>query len=384
MSQVIEVIGVSAATRAINVEIDLAARSDAKVLVTGESGVGKEVVAQLIHHRSHRRHTALVTINCAGIPDTLLASELFGHMRGSFTDAHRDKPGLLEQAHRGTIFMDEIGEMSPQMQSLLLRFLENGEIQRVGSDRQAPSVNVRVIAATNRRLAERVAAKEFRGDLFYRLNVINIEIPPLRERRDDVPVLLEHFLRKFSTSYQVAMPRVNEEAATQLANADWPGNVRQLRNVAERLVVRSRTGVITAADLPRELLSVGSAVPAPAGDARKLFSAELMFHRMVREGEDFWTAVRTPFMAHDVTRDDVRTLVREGLELTRGSYKALAQLFNLPESGYKPLLSFLRKSGCHLPFHEFRVRPVPVPQLANTDVHDFRVVTRDSDVRVSA
>src|SRR5438067_6698799 len=169
-------IGAGAAIRTVEAEIEYAARSDAKVLITGESGVGKEVVARLIHHRSRRRHASLVTINCAGIPDTLLASELFGHVRGSFTDAYRDKEGWLEQAHRGTIFMDEIGEMSAQMQSLLLRFLENGEIQPVGSDRRTTVVDVRVIAATSRRLVDRIATNEFREDLFYRLNVIHIEI----------------------------------------------------------------------------------------------------------------------------------------------------------------------------------------------------------------
>jgi DNA-binding NtrC family response regulator len=263
-----QILGVSAAAQSIEEEIDYAARSDAKVLITGESGVGKEVVAQLIHQRSARRQAPLVTINCAGIPDTLLASELFGHVRGSFTDAYRDKQGWIEQAHRGTIFMDEIGEMSAQMQSLLLRFLENGEIQRVGSDRKTTSVDVRIIAATNSQLLERVAAGEFREDLFYRLNVIHIEIPPLRRRREDIPVMLDHFLRQFAESHRLGLPLLSEDAAAQLTAAEWPGNVRQLRNVAERLVVRARTGVITAADLPREVLSMAGVAHQTAGAPR--------------------------------------------------------------------------------------------------------------------
>src|SRR5688572_12562135 len=157
-----QLIGRSKALLGVLEEIDHAAKSDAKVLITGESGVGKEVVAQTVHQRSRRSHARLIAINCAGVPDTLLASELFGHVRGSFTDAYRDKQGWLEQAHRGTIFMDEVGEMSLQMQAALLRFLENGEIQRVGSERRSAVVDVRVIAATNRRLIERVAANEFR------------------------------------------------------------------------------------------------------------------------------------------------------------------------------------------------------------------------------
>src|SRR5438876_2019317 len=201
-----QLVGASPAIRDVEIEIECAARSDAKVLITGESGVGKEVVARMVHERSHRRQGPLVTINCAGLPDSLLASELFGHVRGSFTDAYRDKEGWIEQANRGTIFMDEIGEMSTQMQSLLLRFLENGEIQRVGSDRRTTSVDVRIITATNRQLMERVAAHEFREALFYRLNVMHIEIPPLRQRRDDVPVLLAPLLRQFSQRHRGASP----------------------------------------------------------------------------------------------------------------------------------------------------------------------------------
>ncbi len=237
MPNPLQLIGGSAQTALIRESIATACGSDAKVLITGESGVGKEVVAQLIHHGSRRRQGTLVTINCAGVPDTLLASELFGHVRGSFTDAYRDHSGWLEQAHRGTIFMDEIGEMSQQMQSLLLRFLENGEIQRVGSDRRTTVVDVRVIAATSRKLHDRIASNDFREDLFYRLNVIHIEIPPLRERREDVPVLLDHFLRIFSQNHGVAFPRVSKDAIDQLVAAPWPGNVRQLRNIVEQMNV---------------------------------------------------------------------------------------------------------------------------------------------------
>jgi DNA-binding NtrC family response regulator len=372
MDKVLEMIGVSAATREIQEEIEYAARSDAKVLITGESGVGKEVVARLIHHRSRRKHAALVTINCAGIPDTLLASELFGHVRGSFTDAYRDKEGWIEQANRGTIFMDEIGEMSTQMQSLLLRFLENGEIQRVGSDRRTTSVDVRIITATNRRLMDRVAAGEFREDLFYRLNVIHIEIPPLRDRREDVPVLVDHFLKQFSQSHRVPQPTLNDAAASQLAAADWPGNVRQLRNVAERLVVRSNGGVITAADLPREILSMGA---PPAGASAVRPRAEVLFEKMMRNGETFWTVVYEPFMSRDVTRDDLRALVRQALEVTHGSYKSVAQLFNLPEADYKRLLNFLRKYDCHLPIQDFRALPVQLSRAESRPAADEKAVS---------
>jgi DNA-binding NtrC family response regulator len=357
-----ELIGVSAARRAVEEDIDCAARSDAKVLITGETGVGKEVVAGLIHQRSRRSRASLVTINCAGIPDTLLASELFGHVRGSFTDAYRDQRGWIEQARGGTIFLDEIGEMSAQMQALLLRFLESGEIQPVGSDRHTTSVDVRIITATNRKLTERVAAREFREDLFYRLNVIHIQIPPLRQRREDVPVLLEHFLRHVSVAHGKERPSISDEALAHLAAYDWPGNVRQLRNVVERLVARSSTGVITPEDLPRAILPMGSDLTHRANAPVAPSRVAVMFERMVRNGESFWTVVHEPFMARDVTRDELRQLVRHGLELTTGVFKSLVELFNLPPDDYTRLLNFIRKHQCHVPFQDLRALPVQLPQ----------------------
>jgi len=206
--------------REIGQEVLYAARTDAKVLISGESGVGKEVVARLIHQRSRRSHSPLVTINCAGVPDSLLESELFGHVRGSFTDAHRDKRGWFEQAHGGTIFMDEVGEMSMRMQALLLRFLENGEIQRVGCDRVSSMVDVRVIAATNKNLLEHTANKTFREDLYYRLNVIHLAIPALRERREDIPLLVAHFVNVLTKREGVAARTVAPEAVERLSKLD--------------------------------------------------------------------------------------------------------------------------------------------------------------------
>jgi transcriptional regulator with PAS, ATPase and Fis domain len=345
-------LGVSSAHKQIEEDLTFAARSDAKVLLTGESGVGKEVVAQLIHHRSSRRHGPLVTINCAGVPDTLLASELFGHVRGSFTDAYTDKRGWLEQADRGTIFMDEVGEMSSQMQGLLLRFLENGEIQPVGSDRRRSVIDVRVITATNRRLIEKVEAKEFREDLYYRLNVIHIDLPPLRERPEDIPIIVTHFIRQFSARHGVNVPPLSEEVIARLATFPWPGNVRQLRNIAERLVVRSRGGQVTLADLPRELFlsrsnghSQGSEPPRRRSD--------ILFERMMA-GETFWTVVHQPFMMHDITREDVREVVRRGLDMTNDSYKDLLSVFNLPQEDYKRVLNFLQKFQSYIPLSDIR------------------------------
>src|SRR5258706_6119012 len=188
-----KLVGASSALCEIEQEIECAARSDAKILITGESGVGKDIVARLIHQRS-RRQGPFVTINCAGVPDSLLESELFGHVRGSFTGAYRDKRGWLDQAQDGTIFLDEVGEMSLRMQALLLRFFETGEIQRVGCDRIRTAGSVRIITATNPNLPPCVAAHSFREDLYYRINVIHIAIPPLRERPQAIGSLIPHFL----------------------------------------------------------------------------------------------------------------------------------------------------------------------------------------------
>src|SRR6188768_111624 len=264
MKKSVTMVGVSAAIREVEEEVDHAARSDAKVLITGESGVGKEIVARQIHERSNRSRGPLVTINCAGFPDSLLETELFGHMKGSFTDAHRDKKGWLESAHGGTIFLDEVGEMSLRMQALLLRFLETGEIQPVGSDRQVSRVDVRVICATHRDLRQRVREGTFREDLFYRLNVVHIHIPPLRERREDVRDLVQHFLAQFAEHHGVTQPVPTPEGLALLLAYDWPGNVRELRNVLERVVLR-RSDVVTPEDLPREL-RLGPAVPAASPD----------------------------------------------------------------------------------------------------------------------
>ena len=363
MKKATTMVGVSAAIRGVEEEVDHAARSDAKVLITGESGVGKEIVARLIHERSSRSRGPLVTINCAGFPDSLLESELFGHLKGSFTDAHRDKRGWLEAAHGGTIFMDEVGEMSLRMQALLLRFLETGEIQRVGSDRRLPPLDVRVITATHRRLIDRIADKTFREDLYYRLNVVHIEVPPLRDRPEDVGVLLHHFFAMFSETHSSPIPEVAPDALKALMSYAWPGNVRELRNVAERLVLRSREGRVDIGTLPQEITRDRRESMA-TGDLTVRSAAvpahQTLFQRLISEGASFWSEVYEPFMARDLTRHEVRELVRLGLEHTRGNYKLLVTSFNMPPEDYKKFLNFLRKYQCHVPFQRFRMMPAPL------------------------
>lgn len=370
--QALYLIGTSAATRALDDEIDLASRADAKVLITGETGVGKDVVARLIHSRSARRMAPLAAINCAGLPDTLLESELFGHVRGSFTGAHRDKAGLFEAAANGTAFLDEAGEMSTRMQTVLLRFLETGELQRVGSDRALTRVNVRVVAATNRDLRVQIAAGAFREDLYYRLNVIRIHVTPLRERREDIEPLLDHFLNASSRQYDGPRRRLSPEAMDLLVGYRWPGNVRELKNVVERLVVKTTSDVVRGRDLPEECQPVTTTVaaastPHASTDPDHDVSAELA-GRMIDRGESFWSVVHAPFIARDLSREQLRNVVRKGLERTRGNYRLLVQLFNMPTSDYKRFLGFLRKHDCHVPFHAFRV--VPLRPHAVTAVQD--------------
>ena len=227
-----------------------AAKSPAKVLITGESGVGKDVVARFIHQQSGRKSAPFVAVNCAGVPETLLESELFGHVKGSFTGAYRDKRGKIQLAQNGTLFLDEVGEMSLRMQALLLRFLENGEVQSVGSDQAHERVDVRVIAATNRDLGELVASGQFREDLLYRLRVIHLHVPPLRERHEDVQVLTKHFLARAGRELTFS-----DDAQRAFQGYRWPGNVRELLNVVEQLVWLSPNGTIEVEHLPVSMRS---------------------------------------------------------------------------------------------------------------------------------
>jgi DNA-binding NtrC family response regulator len=347
-------IGESRAISAIRVEMEQAALSDAKVLLTGESGVGKDIVARLIHQRGLRRDMPMVAINCVGVPDSLLEAELFGHVRGSFTGAYRDRVGLLELANRGTVFLDEVCEMTPRMQALLLRFLESGEIQRVGADHVQARLNVRVIAATNRDPIGLVTAKEFREDLYYRLNVIELKIPPLRERREDIPLLLDHFLSRYAVRHGVARPSLAPEAMKHLVDYAWPGNIRQLKNVAERVIVRAQTSIITSKDLPADVFGRTAAATTAAVTESDNSTAEALYEGMVKGGESFWAAVYPAFMTRDLTREDLRYIVARGLRETSGSYKILVELLNMMPSDYKRFLNFLRKHECQVPFERFR------------------------------
>jgi two-component system nitrogen regulation response regulator GlnG len=256
------IVGRSEAMQNVFKLIGQLAASDATALITGESGTGKELVARAIYHHSRRNEQTFLAINCAAIPENLLESELFGHEKGAFTGATAQRIGKFEQCNGGTIFLDEIGDMSPTTQTKILRVLQSGTFERVGGN-QFIKVNVRIVAATNKRLEQAVAAKEFREDLFYRLNVVRIHLPPLRERREDIRLLVNYFLKKLALQ-QKQLPRsIAFEALNALEQHDWPGNVRELENVIQRATVMAKGEAILFQDLPPGLGDDRPAATAP-------------------------------------------------------------------------------------------------------------------------
>jgi DNA-binding NtrC family response regulator len=290
-----DLVGQGSALRRIVSQVDVVAPTEASVLILGETGTGKELVAHEIHQRSGRKDKPLVRVNCASIPRELFESEFFGHVRGSFTGAVKDRAGRFETAEGGTIFLDEVGEIPLDVQSKLLRILQEKRYERVGDDRTRRA-DVRVIAATNRDLKKAVAAGQFREDLFYRLNVFPLEVPPLRERLDDIPLLAKHFVDLSTRELKCAKPRLTRAAVAKLQNYDWPGNVRELRNVIERGVILARGGALdfelptgTPSALPaRSVPVVQSPDEAPA-QPRFLTEAELQR----RERENLLAALET-------------------------------------------------------------------------------------------
>ncbi len=244
-----DLIGNSLAIRQVRELIQKVAATKATVLVTGESGTGKELVARAIHAQSPRRDKPLISVNCSALAETLLESELFGHERGSFTGATSQRKGRFEIADGGTLFLDEVGEMAPSVQVTLLRVLQNREFERVGGNKTI-KVDVRLIAASNRDLKEEIPRGTFREDLYYRLNVVHIEVPPLRDRRDDLPLLIRYFLERFSKELNKETPTLSSEAMTVIRDYSWPGNIRELENMLERAVILASSSLIHAEDLP--------------------------------------------------------------------------------------------------------------------------------------
>jgi DNA-binding NtrC family response regulator len=332
--------------------LEAASRSatrDAKVLITGESGVGKDLVARFIHSRSPRARRPFVAVNCAAVSETLLESELFGHVRGSFTGALRDRPGKLQMADGGTIFMDEVGEMTPRMQALLLRFLESGEVQPVGADAVNRRVDTRVVAATNRDLSAMSAAGQFRADLMYRLRVLQIHVPPLRDRPCDVRPLAEHFLARLDP-----LLRLSVDAWSRLEAYSWPGNVRELQNLVEQLASTHAGGEIRAQDLPAQLQLVP--LPFAGGRERRRTIVDTLYDGLASGGTLFWRDVYPLFLNRDLTRRDLRDVVARGLAASHGNYRELVRLFGMPDGDYKRLLNFLVRHDCAVDYRPYRRR----------------------------
>ncbi|HEU5101357.1 MAG TPA: sigma-54 dependent transcriptional regulator [Roseiflexaceae bacterium] len=309
-------IGRSPAMSQIYKTIGRVAASDASVLITGETGTGKELAANLIHQNSARRNGALIKVNCAALPETLIESELFGHEKGAFTGAVAQRKGRFELAHKGTIFLDEVGEITLPVQKKLLRVLQEGEIERVGGT-GVVKVDVRVLTATNRDLLEEVKLGNFREDLYYRLNVINIHMPPLRERRGDIPVLIEHFLDKYRYKPGAPPTKISEEALELLERYDWPGNVRQLENEIERAVVLSQGTVITSHNLNLSQHGIPTQI-------------------------DLATRVRNREALSSVLAEVERVMIFEALRQSDGDEEEAARRLNLPEQEFRDRLHGLR------------------------------------------
>ncbi len=285
-----EIIGVNLKMKILRDEISKAASSQGRVLIFGESGTGKELVARALHESSGRKDRDFIEVNCAAIPNELIESELFGHEKGSFTGAFERKKGKFELADKGTLFLDEVGDMAPATQAKLLRVIETQEFQRVGGSKNI-KVDVRIIAATNKNLQDEIKKANFREDLYFRLNVIPVNVPPLRERKDDIPLLVEHFLKNFALQYGRKAKKISQATLEALISYDWPGNVRELKNTIERFVIMNSTETIDSKDLP----SLSSAEPDYLGyktlrEAREQFEKHFILKKL---RENNWNVSKT-------------------------------------------------------------------------------------------
>jgi two-component system, NtrC family, response regulator PilR len=314
------IVGGSSAMMSVFELIETIAPTGSTVLITGESGTGKELVARAIHARSSRSDRPFVAVNCGALPDTLLESELFGHMRGAFTGADTNKKGLLEVAEKGTIFLDEIGEMSPMTQVKLLRVLQERKFRRLGGTEEVEA-NIRIIAATNRDLARMVTAGEFREDLFYRINVIPVKLPPLRERHDDVQALAEHFVEKFAQQMKKDIQGISGAAVACLRSYSWPGNVRELENAIERAIALERTPAVLPDSLPE-------AVRAAAGVTSSATAVQPAEERSLAGGFDLEQHVQ----------GIEREYIMEALRRSNGVKKHAAELLGLSFRQFRYLL----------------------------------------------
>ncbi|PYU47222.1 MAG: hypothetical protein DMG53_09725 [Acidobacteria bacterium] len=319
-----KIIGQSPKMRAIFDMIQTVAPQSSRVLITGESGTGKELVARAIHENSVRAQAPFITINCGAFPETLLESELFGYMKGAFTGANDNRRGLFQAAHGGTLFMDEIGNMSLTMQVKLYRVLQEGKVRPIGSTEES-DVDVRIIAATNKEFEKEIAEGRFREDLYYRLSVIPIQVPPLRERRDDIPLLARHFLERFRTTMGKPIEGISPEGMTRLESYDWPGNVRELENTMERAVALETGREISLRVLPDRIAgySGASSMGVPGSQTAGFPVDGVDFEKEIAEAE------RRYLQAALEKAGGVRTRASELLKISYRSFRHYAKKHNL-------------------------------------------------------
>jgi two-component system NtrC family response regulator len=330
-SRALDMVGRSEAFEKLLARLEKVARFREPVLITGESGVGKEGLAQAVHLFGPSTSCPYVAVNCPQYQeDNLTVSELFGHTRGSFTGAVADRRGAFEEAHGGVIFLDEIGDLNPSAQGMLLRVLANGEIRPLGATRSRP-VDVRVVSATNRPLNRLVVSQQFRYDLFFRLRHFHIEVPPLRERGDDWRLLLTYSLRRLSKKYGIVR-RFSERSMRLLEDYEWPGNVRQLIGAVSMGYAMADGELIEPQDFSSLLDRAEGADEAGPS----------LYDRVVRLGEDFWKIVYESFMNRDLNRDQVRGFVKKGLAAAGGNYRRFLELLRLPATDYQRFMDFLR------------------------------------------
>jgi DNA-binding NtrC family response regulator len=326
---------------------------EAPTLVMGEPGSGRSLLGRALHHASVRREQPLVVVSCGDVPETLLETELFGCLKGSVVGASSDRPGVLDLAHGGTVLLEDIDEMPLRTQGLLARFLDSGEVKRVGTFGGGVPVDVRIVASTGALLSDRVAQGRFREELWSHFAGSRLVIPALRDRRDDIPILVDYFAAVFSAAAGKRIVTFTPEALQALMEFSWPGNVRELRSVIERLVGNARSFVIVADELPVGIRPRRRATPRRGRERRRVVGEEL-FVRLVANGESFWSCVYPLFMEREITRTDVRDLVRRGLEVARGNSETLVRLFNMPPTDHKRFVGFLRKYDCQSPIESVR------------------------------
>jgi DNA-binding NtrC family response regulator len=340
-------IGHSAVFSRVRHDIACLAAIDAPAVIGGEPGTGKSLLARAVHAASSRASGPFVAVPCARLPETLLEIELFGCVKGSVVGASSDRVGVLDVAHGGTVLLEDVEEMTLRTQGLLLRFLENGEVNRVGTFGAGTPSDVRLLFSASARLDTRVADGVFREELRSCLAARQLVAPSLRDRKDDIPVLVDYFARVATTGNERRAVTFTLEAHSALEAYSWPGNVRELRRVVERLVLSARSEVIGAEDLPVGIRPRRLGAAKDRRERRRTVGEDL-FMRLLQGGESFWSAVYPMFMQREITRSDVRDLVRRGLEAARGNYSTLVRLLNMPASDQRKFLGFLRRYGCEL------------------------------------